>query len=90
LRRTDAIWKALGKAALVERSGAPTDPHWLLLTTEAVPAASAAGKALRQARKLGLVHDALDIFQDATASRLRTYAAGEVTTVHPLFPKDRS
>ncbi len=89
LRRTDAIWKSLGRSALVERPGAPTDPRWLVLTTDSVPAAGPAWKALQQGRKLGLVHDALDLFQEATLGRLQRYATGDTTTLLPLFPKDQ-
>jgi DNA modification methylase len=89
LRRTDAIWKSLGRSALVERPGAATDPRWLVLTTDAVPAAGPAWKALQQGRKLGLVHDALDLFQEATVARLARYAAGDTSAALPLFPKDQ-
>ena len=89
LRRTDAIWKSLGRSALVERRGASTDPRWLVLTTDAVPAAGPAWKALQQGRKLGLVHDALDVFQEATVERLKIYAAGDSTAQLPFFPKDQ-
>lgn len=89
LRRTDAIWKSLGRSALVERPGASTDPRWLVLTTDSVPAAGPAWKALQQGRKLGLVHDALDVFQEATVERLKLYAAGDAAARLPFFPKDQ-
>jgi hypothetical protein len=61
----------------------------LVLTTDAVPAAGPAWKALQQGRKLGLVHDALDLFQEATVARLARYAAGDTSAALPLFPKDQ-
>ena len=88
LRRTDAVWRSIGKAALVERTGAATDRRWVLLATDALGASSAGGRALAEARRLGLVHDALDVFQPATAARLARYAAGD-TSMSPMFPKDR-
>lgn len=89
LRRTDAVWRSVGKAALVERTGASTDPRWVLLATDGLAPSSAGGRALTEARRAGFVHDALDVFRPATAERLAQYAAGD-TTLRPMFPADRS
>ena len=89
LRRTDAVWKSIARAALIARPGGGVDPRWVLLTTDAVTASSAAGRALTQAHALGFVHDALDVYQRATVERLTAYARGEVPAESRFFPVDQ-
>jgi DNA modification methylase len=89
LRRTDAVWKSVARAALVARPPGDVDvARWVLLTTEPLAPASPAGRALTQARSLGYVHDALDLYQRATVRRLAIYARGDTPTDHRFFPVD--
>jgi site-specific DNA-methyltransferase (adenine-specific) len=90
LRRTDAVWKAIARAALTARPADADGPRWVLLTTEPVAAASPAGRALAQARAQGFVHDALDVYQRATVARLSAHARGEAPADTRFFPVDRS
>jgi DNA modification methylase len=89
LRRTDAVWKAIARAALAARPGDPAGPRWVLLTTEPLAAASPAGRALAQARAQGFVHDALDVYQRASVARLAAHARGETPADTRFFPVDR-
>jgi hypothetical protein len=89
LRRTDAVWKAIARAALVTRPGDADGPRWVLLTTEPIAGTSPAGRALAQARAQGFVHDALDVYQRASVARLAAHARGESPADARFFPVDR-
>jgi site-specific DNA-methyltransferase (adenine-specific) len=73
LRRTDTLWKALGKAAVLQGSD---DPKPLLLLTTDLPTNGSAGfKAIKAARG-GVITDAIEMLTPAGQERLREYAAG--------------
>jgi site-specific DNA-methyltransferase (adenine-specific) len=74
LRRTDTLWKALGKAAVLKESGSA---HRLIfLTTDLPPKGSAGDSALRSVRG-SVFHDAIDMLSGEGQERLCLYAGGE-------------
>ncbi len=75
LRRTDTLWKALGKAAVLASSirGAY---RLVFLTTDMPPIASAGHAALKAVRG-SVYHDAIQMLSIEGQERLRRYAAGE-------------
>lgn len=79
LIRTDTLWKALGKAAIL-RTQYP-DPERLcrlvLLTTDIPPRNSAGGKALHAAQADGLIWDVLELSKPETVAELLHYSSGE-------------
>ena len=75
LRRTDTLWKALGKAAVLKASGV-TNYRLVLLTTDLPPKGSTGDVALRTARG-DVFHDAIEMLSAAGQQRLRRYAAGD-------------
>lgn len=76
LKRTDTVWKALGKAAVL-KAGEHLGP--LILLTTDLPDRGSAYDALRSTRGV-LFHDAIDIFSSEGLDRLRTYATGAART----------
>lgn len=76
LRRTDALWKALGKAAVIQDELGGT-ARLVLLTTDLPPRGSAGTKGLRSAKRSKLVVDAVELFDTVGHERLREYARGE-------------
>jgi site-specific DNA-methyltransferase (adenine-specific) len=73
LRRTDALWKALGKAAVVHEGR--DDLPLVLLTTDAPARASAGSKALKVLRGPGRpVFDLVELLNPKDQERLRDYA----------------
>jgi site-specific DNA-methyltransferase (adenine-specific) len=73
LRRTDTLWKALGKAAVL--ASGDFAPRLVLLSTDLPPRGSAGDAALRAAR--GKVYfDAVEMLSPEGQERLRQYAAG--------------
>ena len=74
LRRTDTLWKALGKAAVLHES-ALEGYHLVLLTTDLPPRASAGARALAATcRPDGLIFAAIEMLSTADQRRLRHYA----------------
>ncbi len=74
LRRTDTLWKALGKAAVIDQSDLE-GYKLVLLSTDLPPRSSAGARALAVATKPGgLVFDALRMLSPADQRRLRHYA----------------
>ncbi|MGH9018800.1 MAG: hypothetical protein ACRDY1_13705, partial [Acidimicrobiales bacterium] len=78
LRRTDTLWRALGKAAVV-RAAHPETP-FVLMTTDAPVRGSAGDQALRMVRagndgSAGAVFDVIEMESADDRDRLRTYAA---------------
>ncbi len=75
LARTDTLWKALGKAAVLQ---AGDDPRPLVLLTTDLPAKGSAGaKALRAVTgPTGSVRDVIALFDADDQGRLATYATG--------------
>ena len=80
LQRTDTLWKALGKAAVL-RADLPVEeskPFRLVLLTTDVPApGSAGGRALKAAQRDGLIWDVLVLKDPQTVARLLQYASGD-------------
>jgi site-specific DNA-methyltransferase (adenine-specific) len=74
LRRTDTVWKALGKASVLQASG-PSDYRLILLTTDLPPRTSTGGRALRAAQN-DTFHDAIAMLSEEGQRRLRFYASG--------------
>lgn len=74
LKRTDTLWKALGKAAVIRAEGKA--PPLILLTTNLPDKGSAGYLALKSSRE-HLFHDAIEMFSLEGQQRLRTYALGE-------------
>src|SRR5919106_485050 len=74
LRRTDTLWKALGKAAVL-KSSPVGDYRLILLTTDLPPAGSAGDSALRSVRG-DAYHDAIEMLSIEGQRRLSAYASG--------------
>ena len=78
LRRTDTLWKALGKAAVLAAAGA-RDP-FVLITTD-LPAPGSSGEAaLQAALRGGLCFAAIEMLNPADQRRLREFALGGART----------
>ena len=75
LRRTDTLWKALGKGAVLQAASSGRSPL-IFLTTDLPPKGSAGDAALRAARG-SVFHDAIEMLSSAGQERLRSYASGE-------------
>ena len=75
LRRTDTLWKALGKAAVL-KSSSVGDYRLILLTTDLPPAGSAGDSALRLVRG-DTYHDAIEMLSTEGQRRLGIYASGQ-------------
>jgi site-specific DNA-methyltransferase (adenine-specific) len=75
LRRTDTVWKALGKASVLGRTG-HSDYRLIFLTTDLPTRGSTGGQALRAAHG-HTFHDAVAMLEPQGQERLRSYAAGE-------------
>jgi DNA modification methylase len=79
LRRTDTLWKALGKAAVLH--AAQPDTPLVLITTDAPTPGSAGAQALRTVTKSqgtsgsGAVYDVIEMESADDRARLSTYAA---------------
>ncbi|MGH2695331.1 MAG: hypothetical protein ACRDJJ_11050, partial [Actinomycetota bacterium] len=80
LRRTDTLWKALGKAAVLSASNDEVCPL-ILLTTDLPPRNSAGYLALKEARG-SVYHDAIEMLSREGQDRLSAYASGD----HRLEP----
>ena len=78
LKRTDTLWKALGKAAILRTQfpDAERPCRLVLLTTDVPPPGSAGGRALKAAQADGLVWDVLVLDQPETVAELLHYASG--------------
>ncbi|MDQ3877892.1 MAG: site-specific DNA-methyltransferase [Actinomycetota bacterium] len=79
LRRTDTLWKALGKAAVL-KAARPGSYKLILLTTNLPPRNSAGYAALKTARGV-VYHDAIEMLSPEGQARLRRYCAGEAYDV---------
>lgn len=78
LARTDTLWKALGKAAVVHQTGSKVP--LVLLTTNTPEARSAGSQALRS--MLGCdrpVYDVIELLDPGDLARLKRYANGETS-----------
>ena len=86
LQRTDTLWKALGKAAVVRTEFPDPDrpARLILLTTDVPSPGSAGGRALRAAQRDGLVWDVLLLDDADTVAKLLHYASGShPAALHP-------
>jgi DNA modification methylase len=88
LKRTDALWKALGKAAVLHQGG--KDLPLVLLTTDA-PTRGGAGSAALEAlrRPGGPVFDLVELLNPSDQERLRGYALKGRPDRRPLARKPR-
>ncbi len=90
LRRTDTVWKTLGRALVLRESfqqdEASAPPVRLLLLTSHLPRPGSEGdKALHTAGKSGAFWDAIEMYDDAGRERLAAYATGEADRPLPGF-----
>ncbi|MFN2589046.1 MAG: DNA methyltransferase [Actinomycetota bacterium] len=76
LKRTDTLWKSLGKAAVI-RGNQKKAPLLILLTTD-LPESGSAGFLALEATKGHLFQDAIEMFSVEGQQRLRHYALGHV------------
>jgi site-specific DNA-methyltransferase (adenine-specific) len=100
LRRTDTVWKALGRALVLRESlqqEEPTAPvveptappiRLLLLTSHLPQPGSEGDKALRAAGKGGAFWDAIEMYDEAGRRRLAAYARSETDRPLPGFWTD--
>ena len=79
LRRTDTVWKVLGKASVL-RASDESDHRLILLTTDLPPKTSTGGRALRAAQN-NTFHDAIAMLSEEGQRRLRYYASGSNRSV---------
>lgn len=77
LRRTDTLWKALGKAATLKGVGVPN--YKLILLTTDLPTRGSAGHMALEAVRGDLCHDVIPMLSSAGVERLKCYASGEGT-----------
>lgn len=79
LQRTDTLWKALGKAAILRTQYPDVErpSRLVLLTTDVPPRGSAGGRALQAAQRDGLIWDVLVLDQPETVAELLHYASGK-------------
>ncbi|MCH7788892.1 MAG: site-specific DNA-methyltransferase [Acidobacteria bacterium] len=75
LRRTDTLWKSLGRAAVRDGSGDESGHRYLLITTHLPASGSAGHKALRTGMGNGLIFDAVEMLAEAGQQRLADYSA---------------
>jgi site-specific DNA-methyltransferase (adenine-specific) len=91
LRRTDTLWKSLGKAAALKTE--ETDHPILLLTTDLPLPGSAGDAALRAVRGAegGVIHDAIEMLSESGLARLAQYGRGGWSRRHEpeLLPPER-
>jgi site-specific DNA-methyltransferase (adenine-specific) len=76
LRRTDTVWKALGRAAIL-RLEFPSEPQPLILLSTNLPARGSAGFLALKRGRGEIFWDALEMLDDASQDRLREYARGD-------------
>jgi site-specific DNA-methyltransferase (adenine-specific) len=75
LKRTDTLWKALGKAAVLHATGA--EGQLILLTTDLPESGSAGDTALRAVRGQGKpIRDVIRMLDRSDLQRLKGYQAG--------------
>ena len=85
LRRTDTLWKALGKASVLKASGL-RNYRLVFLTTDLPVYSSAGGQALRAAHR-ATFHDAIEMLSPRGQERLSSYAAGADPSGELLLPR---
>ena len=85
LRRTDTLWKALGKASVLKATGLK-NYRLVFLTTDLPGHSSAGGQALRAAHRFTF-DDAIEMLSPEGQERLRAYADGADAAEALLLPK---
>ncbi|MCU1499666.1 MAG: modification methylase [Acidimicrobiales bacterium] len=87
LARTDTLWKALGKAAILRTQfDADRLCRYVLLTTDVPAPGSAGGRALQAAHADGLIWDVLLLDKFETVAELLHYASGDRSEVAARRP----
>lgn len=90
LQRTDTVWKALGKAAVLATQhgdpGSDRPLRYVLLTTDVPERNSAGYKALLAAQQAGTIWDVLRLGDPRTVVQLLHYASGRHSDVRPDRP----
>jgi DNA modification methylase len=91
LQRTDTLWKALGKAAVLAAGHDATAEgerplRYVLLTTDVPERGTAGYKALLAAHRSGLIWDVLDLTAPHTVVELLHYASGRHADQRPDKP----
>jgi len=82
LRRTDTLWKALGRAYVFRSSGRK---ERLVLLTSDLPIRNSAGDKALHTVGPGRIFDAIQLLSDDGKGRLSTYAAGDISAPLPGF-----
>jgi site-specific DNA-methyltransferase (adenine-specific) len=77
LQRTDTLWKALGRAAVLKGAQHVPEYRLVFLTTDLPAPRSAGDVALRAVRGGELVHDVIPMLSRDGIRRLKSYARGE-------------
>jgi DNA modification methylase len=86
LRRTDTLWKSLGKAAVLKSES----PNPVLLLTTDLPPVGSSGHAALKATRGGLIHDALEMLSERGQERLAMYGeAGREMSEGEFLPPER-
>ncbi len=90
LRRTDTVWKTLGRALVLRESLQQDEPNappirLLLLTSHLPQQGSEGDKALRAAGKGGAFWDAIEMLSNEGPQRLAAYATGDADRPLPGF-----
>ena len=75
LRRTDSVWKSLGKAGVRRHDEAIGSEVPFVLLTTALPDQGVGLRALRTAREAGLILDAVEMLSAPGQTRLRHYGS---------------
>lgn len=84
LERTDTLWKALGKAAILHTQFDEPERlcRYVLLTTDVPKPKSLGAKALAAAQADGLIWDVLKLDEPDTVAKLLHYASGKRSEEH--------
>ncbi|HET7481852.1 MAG TPA: site-specific DNA-methyltransferase [Actinomycetota bacterium] len=75
LKRTDTLWKALGRAAVLKGSGVAN--YRLIFLTTDLPSRGSTGDLALRAVRGDLCHDVIPMLSAAGIERLRLYATGQ-------------
>jgi len=89
LRRTDTIWKSLGKAAVRQSDALAKDTgaRYVLLTTS-LPPSGVGLRALKSAQESELIFDALEMLREEHQKRLVRLANGDIDAREPIGPSE--
>lgn len=83
LRRTDTLWKSLGKAAVRKSGDDQSGDRFILLTTD-LPSSGVGLKALRTARANKVILDAIEMLSQEGQQRLVEYAEAGADVDDPI------